>query len=65
MVTLSPPNCPKCIDGGTVTLVEITNEAESVFYPLPDGERGSTREWQCECGWSQAEPDQPAASGKH
>jgi hypothetical protein len=51
-MNITLPKCPKCADGGNVTLAEAVNEAASVFKPLPDGEREIVREYHCDCGWA-------------
>lgn len=46
------PRCPKCIDGGKVTLINLENQASAVFDPLPEGWETAAKEFRCECGWS-------------
>jgi hypothetical protein len=66
MQKTSIPRCPRCLDGGSVQLVEVSDDASAVFEPLPEGWKG--REFRCECGWSQplgkSKDEKPTAVGQ-
>lgn len=44
--------CPECPDGGQVKLIKITEAADAVFDPLPEGWDETVYVFQCQCGWS-------------
>jgi hypothetical protein len=46
------PRCPRCPDGGSVTLIsEEENKREGVFDPPPQ-HSSKAQLFQCTCGWT-------------
>jgi hypothetical protein len=52
MDAIKVPTCPQCPDGGNVKLIKITDEADAVFEPMPEGWDETVYVFQCTCGWS-------------
>jgi hypothetical protein len=54
VATSDVPLCPKCLDAGSVQMVEFTFDATTIFSPLPPGRENNVvhREFRCGCGWT-------------
>ena len=52
MQTISMPRCERCIDGGSVQIIEVPDENRSIFQPRPSDPLPAHALLCRECGWT-------------